>query len=468
MTETNRIEFKRELTRELDIEKEVVAFLNYREGGTIYVGIADDGTPVGVKDINADMLKIKDRIRNGISPSPMGLFDVTMERIDGIPVIRVFVASGSEKPYYKTPLGMSPKGCYIRVGTAAEPMTQMMIDDLYARRARISLRNIPAPRQDLTFQQLQIYYQNRYHALGENFAKTLLFYTDEGKYNYVAYLFADENDISIKFAKYAGNDRDHLIENNEYGYCSLLKAADAVLERFKIENIVSTKKTYPYRQDRPLWDNDSIRELVFNAFIHNDYLREVPPKFELFSDHLEITSTGGLPNDLTEDEFFRGVSVPRNKEVMRIFRDVQMGESLGSGMLLVGKHYPVNIFSFMPHFLRISIGYCEQYEDSTTQKTTQKTGKKTTQKTDKKTTKETNFVIHDIAKRKAKVVDENSTSYKILTILEKHPEMSRKEVAEQLGCSEDNIRYHIKKLRAKGQIIHKGPDKGGYWLVLSK
>ena len=35
MTETNRIEFKRELTDKLDIEKEVIAFLNYREGGII-------------------------------------------------------------------------------------------------------------------------------------------------------------------------------------------------------------------------------------------------------------------------------------------------------------------------------------------------------------------------------------------------------------------------------------------------
>ena len=33
MTETNRIEYKRELTLELDIEKEVVAFLNYKESG---------------------------------------------------------------------------------------------------------------------------------------------------------------------------------------------------------------------------------------------------------------------------------------------------------------------------------------------------------------------------------------------------------------------------------------------------
>ena len=60
MTETNRIEFKRELTRELDLEREVVAFLNYREGGIIYIGVDDDGKAVGVRDIDGDMLKIKD------------------------------------------------------------------------------------------------------------------------------------------------------------------------------------------------------------------------------------------------------------------------------------------------------------------------------------------------------------------------------------------------------------------------
>ena len=190
MTETNRIEFKRELTRELDIEKEVVAFLNYREGGIIYIGIDDSGVAVGVPDIDGDMLKIKDRIRMGISPSPMGLFDVTVERIDDIPVIKVFVASGSEKPYYKTKYGLSEKGCFIRVGTAAEPMTQAQIDDLYSHRTHTSLRNIPSPRQDLTFQQLQIYYQNRFKALDSNFAKSLLFLTEDGRYNYVAYLFA--------------------------------------------------------------------------------------------------------------------------------------------------------------------------------------------------------------------------------------------------------------------------------------
>ena len=48
MSETNRIEYKRELSKALDIEKEVIAFLNYPEGGIIYFGIDKDGSVIGV------------------------------------------------------------------------------------------------------------------------------------------------------------------------------------------------------------------------------------------------------------------------------------------------------------------------------------------------------------------------------------------------------------------------------------
>ena len=33
-----------------------------------------------------------------------------------------------------------------------------------------------------------------------------------------AFLFADQNDITIKVAKFAGTDKSDLIENEEYGY----------------------------------------------------------------------------------------------------------------------------------------------------------------------------------------------------------------------------------------------------------
>lgn len=68
MPETQRIEYKREINNTLDLEKEVIAFLNSQEGGIIYIGIAKSGQTIGVADSDADMLKIKDRIRTNISP----------------------------------------------------------------------------------------------------------------------------------------------------------------------------------------------------------------------------------------------------------------------------------------------------------------------------------------------------------------------------------------------------------------
>ena len=52
MSETNRIEYKLELTSDLDIEKEVIAFLNYKEGGYIYIGVDKNGNTVGIDDVD--------------------------------------------------------------------------------------------------------------------------------------------------------------------------------------------------------------------------------------------------------------------------------------------------------------------------------------------------------------------------------------------------------------------------------
>ncbi|MFV0554654.1 MAG: helix-turn-helix domain-containing protein [Mangrovibacterium sp.] len=105
LKEGNRIEFKRELTSRL--ENEVIAFLNYREGGKMYIGIEDDGKVVGVSDADSVQLQIKDRLKNNIQPSCLGLFDVVHEVIDDKDVIKIDIASGSEKPYYIKKIGMS-------------------------------------------------------------------------------------------------------------------------------------------------------------------------------------------------------------------------------------------------------------------------------------------------------------------------------------------------------------------------
>ncbi|MDO8954945.1 MAG: putative DNA binding domain-containing protein [Gammaproteobacteria bacterium] len=370
MKESNRIELKRELTDSL--EKEVVAFLNYRDGGIIYLGIEDKTQKtIGINNADAVQLKIKDRIKNNIHPSTMGLFDVIVEIRDGKEIIKVAVASGSEKPYYLSKMGMSVKGCYLRIGSASEPMTARMIEDLFASRIRNSIGTIKSRNQALSFEQLKIYYSETPLKLNDQFAHNLELLTENGEFNYAAYLLSDVNGLSIKVAKYAGTDRVDLIENDEYGYCSLVKATKAVLEKLKVENKTFARITDNKREERKLLNPVALREAVINAIIHNNYSNEVPPKFELFSDRLEITSAGGLPSGFDEEEFFMGYSVPQNKELMRVFRDLDMVEQLGSGVPRILAYYPRSIYHFTPNFIRVVLTFTEDFDQATDQATDQ-------------------------------------------------------------------------------------------------
>ena len=72
------------------------------------------------------------------------------------------------------------------------------------------------------------YHEEVKKTLNQQFASNLELLTEDGLYNYVAYLLADVNGMSIKVAKYDGLDRVDLMENNEYGYCSLIKATKQV------------------------------------------------------------------------------------------------------------------------------------------------------------------------------------------------------------------------------------------------
>ena len=81
LQESNRIELKEKINEKL--EREICAFLNNREGGVLYIGVADDGTIVGVSDADALQKKVAERIRDNILPSALGLYDVTSEVMDG-------------------------------------------------------------------------------------------------------------------------------------------------------------------------------------------------------------------------------------------------------------------------------------------------------------------------------------------------------------------------------------------------
>lgn len=437
LQESNRIEFKVELNDKL--EKEVVALLNNKEGGILYIGVDDNGRPVGISDIDSTQLKIADRIKNNILPSTLGLFDIVTEEIDNVSVIKILISSGLEKPYYIKRQGMSPNGCFTRMGTSSQPMSTVMIDDLYSKRIHNTLRNITSPRQDLTFAQLKIYYQERGLELNEKFANSLELLTPEGKFNYVAYLLADENGVSIKVAKYAGTDKVDLIENEEYGYCSLIKATHQVLEKLKIENVTRAKVTNTKRVEKNLIAPIPMREAVINAIVHSDFTREIPPVFEIFNDKMIFTSYGGLLPGQSKEDFFSCSSMPRNRELMRVFKDVGLVEQLGSGMSRILKEYDKSIFHISEHFIKVEFPFSLPKD---------------------------NIIIANGDDNGNEIGDDNSEMMKVLGLLEENDSITAKQMSEQMDISTRKVSRLIKALKESGKIIRVGSDRKGYWKII--
>lgn len=432
--EDKRNEFKVKLTD--DFEKEVIAFLN-TDGGNIFIGVDDKGNITGNLG-NVDLLQrtVKDRIRDNISPSTLGLFDVIVNSLNDKNYIQVIVAKGSEQPYYIKGMGMTPDSCFIRVGSSVQSMTTQNILNLFSRRTRNSLKNIKSPKQDLEFKVLKIYYEEKGFEINNNFLRKLDFYMDDGSFNYIAYLLSDNNNISIQFAKYAGNDVANLIENEDYGFCSLVKATDNILNKLQLENKTFTKIESTTRQEIKRFNFDAVKELVTNAIIHNDWSNGYSPKFEIFDNKLVISSNGGIQEGVNQEEFLEGFSNPRNPELMRIFRDLKFVEQLGTGIQRVLRVYPKDIFEFFPNHIRVTI-----YFNSN------------------------RFMEENSLKKKIATYDINETQKSILNLIVNNPNVTQEELGKLLGVTVKTISRNFKTLIENNYVKRIGTNKNGYWQV---
>lgn len=434
--ESNRIEFKSVLNDKM--EKEVV-------------------------DLDSTQLKIADRIKNNILPATLGLFDIVTEVVENIPVIKVLISSGLEKPYYIKSQGMSPTGCYTRIGTSSQPMTTAMIDDLYARHIHTTLRNILSPRQDLKFAQLKIYYQERGLELNEQFASSLELLTPDGKYNYIGYLLADENGVSVKVAKYAGTDKVDLIENEEYGYCSLIKATYRVLDKMKIENVTHAKVTSSKRIEKNLVAPVAMREAIINCIVHNDFTREIPPVFEIFSDRIVMTSYGGLIPGQSEADFFSCSSMPRNRELMRVFRDTGLVEQLGSGMSRILRAYDKSVFQISDHFIKVVFPLAEAVSEENVDNGTA-TGTATGTANSKIGT------ANDIENKYDNLLNRFSKSKKkkviqLIKELDQNGGASQDELAVKIAVGKRTVARYLAELGDMGIVEYLGATKNGTYIL---
>ena len=94
--ESETVEFKEKVNETLP--KEIVAFLN-TDGGSIYIGVKDDGSIIGVSNVDESLKKISDIITDNIEPVPAGLVEPKIEFIDDKTVIVINVKKGLQSLY---------------------------------------------------------------------------------------------------------------------------------------------------------------------------------------------------------------------------------------------------------------------------------------------------------------------------------------------------------------------------------
>lgn len=364
-------------------------------------------------------------------PSTLGLYDVVVLEENNKKYIKIIIAKGNEDPYYIKGMGLTPDSCFIRIGSSIQSMPYDMINNRVSKRTRTSLRNIVSPKQNLTFSQLKIYYEEKGFNINNNFLKQLDLYTEDGKYNYNAYLLADNNTISIRFGKYEGTNAVDLIENEDFGNCCIVKATKNILNKLEIENKTFTKIEYPERKEIKMYDYIAVREAVVNAIVHNDWSNEYSPKFEIFSDRLVISSNGGIQDNKTKEEFLEGFSLPKNKELMKVFNDLDLVEQMGTGIIRILQSYDKKSFEFFPNFIRVTFPF---NKDKLREKTEENKELTETQKS-------------------------------IINLMIDSPTITQETLSKLLGISIRTIQRNIKVLIDLGLIERTGATKKGEWIV---
>ena len=102
--ESEVIELKTQIVA--DICKEVIAFANTR-GGTLYIGVEDNGNVVGVTDTDRVILQMNNMVRDSIKPDVTMFVHYETLTVDGKEIIAVTIQQGTDRPYYLGSKGLS-------------------------------------------------------------------------------------------------------------------------------------------------------------------------------------------------------------------------------------------------------------------------------------------------------------------------------------------------------------------------
>ena len=211
--ETESVELKQDYAE--SIRKDIIAFAN-TNGGTIFVGVRDNGEVIGVSSPDQMIQRISNMVRDSIKPDVTMFVHYDPEEADGKKIVKVSVNRGAGRPYYWEEKGMQPSGVYVRQGTSAAPATEVSIRQMIKETDGDSYEEMRSLDQGLSFTYASAAFARNGLKFGEPQMKTLGVLSSEGIYTNLGLLLSDQCPHIIKAAVFSGVDQDVFQDRREF------------------------------------------------------------------------------------------------------------------------------------------------------------------------------------------------------------------------------------------------------------
>jgi len=335
MTEGITTEFKREYTE--DIKKTVIAFANTR-GGEVLIGVEDDGTVIGVAEVDGTMLKVTNALRDAIKPDITMFLLCEKREIDGKDVVAVSVQKGTACPYYLAAKGLRPEGVFVRQGASTVPATGSAILKMIKETDGDEYEAARSLNQELTFQDAERFFAEEHIPFGQEQKRTLGLVSEDGVFTNLGLLLSDQCTHTAKLAVFQGSSKTVFKDRAEFSG-SLFRQMEEIYSYIDRFNRIRAEFPGLKRVDTRDYPPEAVREAMLNAIVHRDYSYSASTFISIFDDRIEFVTLGGLPKGIAMSDVMMGVSVPRNRRLANIFYRLHLVEAFGTGMLKIKECY---------------------------------------------------------------------------------------------------------------------------------
>lgn len=335
MTEGITTEFKREYTDE--IKKTVVAFANTR-GGEVLIGVEDDGTVIGIPDVDGTMLKVTNALRDSIKPDITMFLLCEKREIDGENVVAVSVQKGTACPYYLAAKGLRPEGVFVRQGASTVPATGSAILKMIKETDGDDYEAARSLNQELTFQEAERFFTEEQIPFGQEQKRTLGLVSEDGVFTNLGLLLSEQCTHTAKLAVFQGSSKTVFKDRAEFSG-SLFRQMEDIYTYIDRFNRIRAEFPGLKRIDTRDYPPEALREAILNAIVHRDYSYSASTFISIFDDRIEFVTLGGLPKGIAMSDVMMGVSVPRNRRLANIFYRLHLIEAFGTGMLKIKECY---------------------------------------------------------------------------------------------------------------------------------